>query len=114
MESVRSVELGSSTGSNSPANGCSTVLSRKLAAAFLFAFASFAVQAAGLIGSQGISPVGEYLQSLREYYGSIYWQVPTVFWLNAGDRMIKAVGIFGIFLSVLLVLGLRWRIVRVL
>ena len=87
---------------------------RTLGLAYLFAFASFAVQAAGLIGSHGISPVAEYLHSLREYYGAVYWQVPTIFWLNAGDRMIKAVGIAGIALSVLLLLGVRWRIVRVL
>jgi predicted DCC family thiol-disulfide oxidoreductase YuxK len=86
---------------------------RMLGAVYLFAFASFAVQAAGLIGSHGISPVAEYLRSLREYYGPVYWQVPTLFWLNAGDGMIKAVGIAGICLSVLLVLGVRWRILRV-
>src|SRR5208282_5184391 len=86
---------------------------RTLGAVYLFAFASFAVQAAGLIGSHGISPVGEFLQSVREYYGGGYWQLPTVFWLNAGDGMIKAVGIAGICLSVLLLLGVRWRIVRV-
>jgi predicted DCC family thiol-disulfide oxidoreductase YuxK len=86
---------------------------RTLGAVYLIAFASFAVQAAGLIGSHGISPVAEYLQSLREYYGAVYWQVPTVFWLNPGDGMIKAVGIAGICLSVLLFLGVRWRIIRV-
>jgi predicted DCC family thiol-disulfide oxidoreductase YuxK len=86
---------------------------RTLGAVYLVAFASFAGQAAGLIGSHGISPVAEYLKSLREYYGAVYWQVPTVFWLNAGDGMIKAVGIAGICLSVLLFLGVRWRIIRI-
>jgi predicted DCC family thiol-disulfide oxidoreductase YuxK len=86
---------------------------RTLGAIYLIAFASFAVQAAGLIGSHGISPVAEYLHALREYYGAVYWQVPTVFWLNASDGMIKAVGVGGICLSVLLLLGLRWRILRV-
>jgi predicted DCC family thiol-disulfide oxidoreductase YuxK len=86
---------------------------RTLGAIYLIAFASFAVQASGLIGSHGISPVAEYLHALREYYGAVYWQVPTVFWFNAGDRMIKAVGIGGICLSVLLLLGVRWRILRV-
>jgi lipase maturation factor 1 len=87
---------------------------RTLGAVYLVAFASFAVQAAGLIGSHGISPVAEFLHSLREYYGAaVYWQVPTVFWLNAGDGMIKAVGIAGICLSILLFLGVRWRIIRV-
>jgi hypothetical protein len=91
----------------------SSLFLRTLGAIYLIAFASFAVQAAGLIGSHGISPVAEYLHSLREYYGAVYWQVPTVFWLNAGDRMIEAVGICGICLSVLLLLGLRWRILRI-
>ena len=86
---------------------------RTLGAVYLLAFASFAVQAAGLIGSHGISPVAEFLHSLREYYGAIYGQVPTVFWLNAGDGMIKAVDIAGICLSALLFLGVRWRILRV-
>jgi predicted DCC family thiol-disulfide oxidoreductase YuxK len=86
---------------------------RTLGVVYLAAFASFAVQATGLIGSHGISPVAEYLRSLREYYGAVYWQVPTVFWLNPGDRMIKAVCVAGIGLSVLLILGVRWRILRV-
>ena len=41
---------------------------RTLGAVYLIAFVSFAVQAAGLIGSHGISPVAEYLHSLREYH----------------------------------------------
>jgi lipase maturation factor 1 len=86
---------------------------RTLGAVYLIAFASFAVQAAGLIGSHGISPVAEFLRSLREYYGPVYWQVPTVFWLNAGDGAIKAVDVAGICLSVLLFLGVRWRIICV-
>jgi hypothetical protein len=86
---------------------------RTLGVVYLLAFASFAVQAQGLIGSHGISPVTEFLQSLREYYGAVYWQVPTVFWLKAGDGTIKAVCIAGICLSVLLFLGVRWPILRV-
>jgi predicted DCC family thiol-disulfide oxidoreductase YuxK len=86
---------------------------RTLGVVYLFAFASFAVQAQGLIGSHGISPVTEFLQSLRKYYGAVYWQVPTVFWLNAGDGTIKAVCIAGICLSILLFLGVRWPILRV-
>ncbi len=86
---------------------------RTLGVVYLSAFASFAVQAQGLIGSHGISPVAEFLQSLRKYYGAVYWQVPTVFWLNAGDGTINAVCITGICLSVLLFLGVRWPILRV-
>jgi predicted DCC family thiol-disulfide oxidoreductase YuxK len=91
----------------------SWIFLRTLGAIYLIAFASFGVQAAGLIGSNGISPVADYLHSLREYYGAVYWQVPTVFWLSAGDGTIKAVGIAGICLSLLLFLGLRWRVIRI-
>jgi len=86
---------------------------RTLGAVYLIAFASFAVQAAGLIGSHGISPVAEYLRALRKYYGAPYWQVPTLFWFSASDSVVKAVGLGGICLSVLLLLGVRWRIVRI-
>jgi hypothetical protein len=91
----------------------SWIFLRTLGAIYLIAFASFGVQAAGLIGSNGISPVADYLHSLREYYGAVYWQVPTVFWLSAGDGTIKAVGIAGICLSLMLFLGLRWRVIRI-
>jgi len=94
-------------------NIASWLFLRTLGAVYLFAFASFAMQAPGLIGSHGISPVAEFLQSLREYYGAVYWQVPTVFWLSPSDWVIKTVGIVGICLSVLLFLGVRWRILRI-
>jgi predicted DCC family thiol-disulfide oxidoreductase YuxK len=48
---------------------------RTLGAVYLTAFASFAVQAAGLIGSYGISPAPQYLRSLREYYVALYCQL---------------------------------------
>jgi predicted DCC family thiol-disulfide oxidoreductase YuxK len=94
-------------------NIASWLFLRTLGVVYLIAFASFAVQAAGLIGSRGISPVAEFLHSLREYYGPAYWQLPTLFWLNASDAMIKAVCVAGICLSALLFLGVRWRILRV-
>jgi predicted DCC family thiol-disulfide oxidoreductase YuxK len=86
---------------------------RMLGLIYLIAFWSFGVQAAGLIGSHGISPVAEFLRSVREYYGAGVGQVPTLFWLNAGDGTIKAVWIAGVCLSAALLLGVRWRIVRI-
>jgi predicted DCC family thiol-disulfide oxidoreductase YuxK len=86
---------------------------RMLGAIYLIAFWSFGGQAAGLIGSHGISPVAEFLRSVREYYGVGFGQVPTLFWVNSGDGAIKAVWIGGVCLSVALLLGVRWRIVRI-
>ena len=84
-----------------------------LGAIYLIAFWSFGVQAAGLIGSRGISPVADFLRSVREYYGAGMGQVPTLFWWNASDGAIKAVWIVGMCLSAALLLGARWRIVRI-
>ncbi len=88
---------------------------RTLGAIYLIAFTSFGVQAAGLIGSRGISPVAEFLHSVREYYGATgYWVVPTFLWLNSSDTMLKAVWIAGICLSALLLIGVQWRMIRLL
>lgn len=88
---------------------------RMLGATYLIAFTSFGVQAAGLIGSHGISPVAEFLHSVREYYGAAgYWEVPTLLWLNSSDAMLKVVWIAGVCLSALLLIGVRWWIIRLL
>ena len=88
---------------------------RVLGGIYLIAFASFGVQAAGLIGSHGISPAADFLHAVREYAGAAgYWVVPTVFWLNASDVAIRIVWIAGLCLSGLLLVGVRWRLVRVL
>jgi hypothetical protein len=59
---------------------------------YLFAFVSFAVQAMGLIGSHGIVPLPETLVAIRNRFDPHYFlEMPMVFWLNAGDVMIRAV-----------------------
>ncbi len=71
-------------------------------AAFLFtrlfgliyfsAFASFGVQALGLIGSHGIVPLTAMLDTVYNRIGPDgYFEMPMVFWLNASDVMIQAV-----------------------
>ena len=86
---------------------------RALGAIYLIAFASFGVQAAGLIGSSGILPVAEFLRSAREYFRTAaYWNIPTLFWLNASNAGVKTDWIAGICLSVLLLLGVNWRPIR--
>jgi predicted DCC family thiol-disulfide oxidoreductase YuxK len=58
---------------------------------YFAAFASFAVQAEGLIGSDGILPLGQYLAALVRAYGlGIAWHLPTIFWLYANDATIVA------------------------
>jgi predicted DCC family thiol-disulfide oxidoreductase YuxK len=83
---------------------------RLLAAVYLTAFLSFGVQAAGLIGSHGILPMGRYLDAVRANLGtSGYWSVPTLFWLAHSDPVLIAVCIAGAVIAVVLMLGFLQR-----
>ena len=63
---------------------------RLLGAICLVAFASFGVQAAGLIGSRGILPVTDFLRGAHEYLGvSAYSRVPTLLWFSSGDVFLR-------------------------
>ena len=62
------------------------------------AFASFGVQARGLLGSQGILPIEQYFPpgapTLRQFL-----QAPTLFWWSRGDLSLMAVAWGGVALS---------------
>jgi len=86
---------------------------RLLGLTYLIAFWSFGVQAAGLIGSRGISPLPEYLEAAQQYFGfTRFWNVPTLLWLQGSDAMIRIVWMAGTALSVLMAAGLNNRSVR--
>jgi len=86
---------------------------RLLGAIYLMAFASFGVQAGGLVGSHGILPASEFLGAVHKSLGTAsYWNVPTLLWLNRSDVGLRAVWINGICLSLSLMLGLNTRVVR--
>ncbi len=79
---------------------------RALAAVYLIAFASYGVQAMGLVGSRGIFPVTEYLDRAMAVLGPEAWfQLPTVLWLNASDPMIMGLCVAGCALSGVLFFG---------
>ena len=79
---------------------------RLLALVYFFAFVSFAVQAPGLIGEQGILPAASYFEAVDANYGlEKYWLLPSLFWLDASDAAIGAVGLAGILLSGLLLVN---------
>ena len=80
---------------------------RLLAAIYLIAFASLAVQITGLIGAQGILPLGGYLAAVSKTLGARgYWSMPTIFWLAHGDWFLKAACIAGAAMAVLLLTGI--------
>lgn len=83
-----------------------------LACIYCIAFTSFGVQVMGLIGSHGILPAADFLRAIHTYYPqTAYWQVPTLFWLNAGDLCLKFVCIIGAILSLFLLAGIAPKII---
>lgn len=73
---------------------------RALGVIYLVAFASFGLQMAGLIGSNGILPVQQYLGALWNELGpAAYWQAPTLFWFSASDGALLFVFILGMVAS---------------
>ncbi len=71
---------------------------------YFIAFASFGLQVMGLIGSNGILPASDFLQTVQERFGSRgYWLVPTIFWLDTSDTTLQMVPWVGAGLSLLLV-----------
>lgn len=83
---------------------------RLIGVIYFLAFASFGMQAMGLIGSNGILPVSLYLERVSQALGSSsYRLVPTIFWLSASDGMIRAVCLAGAVCALLAIAGVLWR-----
>jgi hypothetical protein len=79
---------------------------RGLAVIYLIAFASLLPQISGLIGSQGILPAHDYLETVRSEYGrSSYTLFPTLAWFNSSDAFLVALVWTGIAFSVCLLAG---------
>jgi lipase maturation factor 1 len=77
---------------------------RALGLIFFSAFYSLARQAHGLIGEQGILPVGIYLQQLGEalHGAARFWYAPSLFWIRWTDDALTAAIALGIVCSLLL------------
>ncbi len=80
---------------------------RALGVVYLIAFLSLWVQVQGLIGSDGISPVAQYLPLAGEQLGARAPLVlPTLCWLNASDAFLQLLCATGAAFSLLLIAGL--------
>ena len=78
---------------------------RGLALIYLIAFASLVPQIGGLIGSHGILPAHDYLETVRSEYGrSAYTLLPTLAWLSSRDAFLHGMVWSGIVLALLLLL----------
>jgi predicted DCC family thiol-disulfide oxidoreductase YuxK len=74
---------------------------------FLIAFVSLWVQVDGLIGSNGIIPVGEFLPAARAQLGDRALSIlPTLCWFNSSDAFLHFLCGGGVVLSLLLIFGI--------
>src|SRR5690606_29839362 len=56
---------------------------RLLGFIYLSAFASLAVQIKGLVGEDGILPLGLYLDRAQEHFGdAAFYNLPNLFWIS--------------------------------
>src|SRR5271163_3827918 len=84
---------------------------RAMGLIYLAAFLSFGVQALGLIGSQGIMPLPEFVAAARSQLGPAgYRDFPMVFWLSQSDFAIEAVCWAGASLSLLVIFNMLPRL----
>ena len=79
---------------------------RVLGLVYLVAFVSFGMQASALIGPHGISPVYEYLAAAR--HAGVFWDVPSLLWINSSDNAITTIWILGAAFS-LAALTFPWQ-----
>jgi predicted DCC family thiol-disulfide oxidoreductase YuxK len=74
---------------------------------FLIAFVSLWVQIDGLIGSNGITPVREFLPAARAQLGDRALSIlPTLCWFNSSDAFLHFLCGGGVALSLLLIFGI--------
>ena len=78
----------------------SALFIRLLGIIYLIAFASLLVQIEGLVGSQGILPVGDLLDYVSAETGSArVYMLPTVFWLDHSNVALVGATLYGCIVS---------------
>jgi hypothetical protein len=83
-----------------------SVLLRGLAIVYFIAFASLLPQVNGLIGSNGILPVSDYLETIDSEYGTSGQVLfPTLAWFNSSDTFLHLLIWAGIVLAIALFAG---------
>ncbi len=80
---------------------------RLLGLIFLIAFVSLWVQIDGLIGSNGVTPVADFLPAVRAQVGDRALSIlPTLCWLSSSDGFLHFLCGGGVVLSLLLIFGI--------
>ena len=80
---------------------------RALGLTYLIAFLSLWVQVDGLIGSNGVSPLNQFLPAARAQLGQdVYALLPTLCWFNSSDAFLHFLCGAGVVISLLLIFGI--------
>jgi len=80
---------------------------RALGLVYLIAFVSFWVQADGLVGTNGILPVSQFLPAVhKQLGGQAYSVLPTLCWFNSSNAFLHFLCGGGVVLSLLLICGI--------
>jgi len=88
---------------------------RLLAAIYVVAFASLAVQVTGLLGEHGILPAHDFFARVGTDLGwTRFWAAPSVFWWNSTDKILVGAAWMGVGLGVVLFIGRLERLALVL
>jgi len=79
---------------------------KALGIVYAVAFLSLFFQISGLVGSNGILPIGTFLETLLASFGpKAFWLFPTLAWLNASDFFLYILPLGGIILSLFIIAG---------
>lgn len=90
------------------------VFGRVLGLCLLATFVSKVGQVPGLIGTGGITPLQELLDSLSANHGSdAWWRAPSLFWLSGTDAALMVVTWAGLVASACLTVGVAPRLASV-
>jgi len=77
---------------------------RLLGLVYVCAFVGLLRQGPALLGEDGLTPVGSYLDALRAN-GQTFWDVPSLLWLNSSDAALSLWAWLGLALSIALLVG---------
>lgn len=83
---------------------------RLLGLIYLSAFSSLAIQIRGLVGEEGILPLGIYLEQARDYFGpAAFYKIPTLFWITDSDQFLVVCCVAGMIFSLFLICNVLTR-----
>lgn len=78
------------------------IILRLLGFIYVVAFLAAVNQLVPLIGSHGLTPAQLYLPMVANHFGSsfaAFWQLPSLFWLDSSDTMLRVVPWIGLILA---------------